>query len=100
MVSILSPTDIQQVLTQRVKSARLAADLTQQGLASRAGVSLGSLKRFEREGEISLKSLIRLAFALRLEDEIGALFQPKPSASLDALLELSTIKQRQRGRKS
>ncbi|MBI9079563.1 MAG: helix-turn-helix transcriptional regulator [Pseudodesulfovibrio sp.] len=100
MVNILSPEDIQIKVAQRVKSARLTANFTQQGLALRAGVSLGSLKRFEGEGEISLKNLIRLAFALRLEDEIGALFQPKPSASLDTLLDQSKISQRQRGRKS
>jgi transcriptional regulator with XRE-family HTH domain len=100
MVNILSPKDIQQEMAQRLKAVRLAANLTQQGLALRAGVSLGSLKRFERDGEISLKGLVLLAFALRMEDEIGALFQPKPGASLDSLLEQSKAPRRQRGRKS
>ena len=97
---MLSVNDIQEKVAQGLKNARLSANLTQQGLASRAGVSLGSLKRFERDGEISLKSLVRLAFALRREDEFGALFQPKQSASLDTLLEQSKASQRQRGRKS
>ena len=100
MVNILSTIDVQQRVAQRLKEARLSANLTQQGLASRAGVSLGSLKRFERDGEISLKGLVQLAFALRMEGEIAALFQQKPSASLDSLLEQSKSSQRQRGRKS
>lgn len=100
MVNILSVLDVQKKVAQALKSARLSANLTQEGLASRAGVSLGSLKRFEREGEISLKGLVRLAFALHMEDEIGALFQPKQSSSLDALLKQSKTSQRQRGRKS
>lgn len=97
---MLSIDDIQGKVAQGLKNARLSANLTQQGLASRAGVSLGSLKRFERDGEISLKNLVRLAFALRREDEFSALFQPKQSASLDTLLEQSKVSQRQRGRKS
>ncbi len=99
MVNIVTPKEVQQKVSQRLKSARLSADLTQQGLATRSGVSLGSLKRFERDGEISLKSLVRLAFALRMEDEIGALFQPKSGTSLDSLLKRSKVLQRQRGRK-
>ncbi len=97
---MLSIIDIQKGLAQRLKSVRLSANLTQQGLATRAGVSLGSLKRFERNGEISLQSLVRIAFALRMEDELGALFQPKPTSSLDSLLEQSKTSKRQRGRKS
>ena len=100
MVNMLSSRDVQKRVAQSLKSARLSANLTQQGLASRAGVSLGSLKRFEREGEISLKSLVLLAFALRMEDEISALFQPNTAVSLDSLLEQSKISQRQRGRKA
>jgi transcriptional regulator with XRE-family HTH domain len=78
----------------------LAANLTQQGLAERAGVSLGSLKRFEREGEVSLKNLVKLAFALRLEDDFEKIFQPREEASLDTLLEQTLSRTRQRGRKS
>jgi hypothetical protein len=48
---------------------------------------LGSLKRFERVGEISFKGLVQLAFALRREDDIASLFLPQQKASLDALLE-------------
>lgn len=100
MVSMLSAVDVQDGLAKRLRNARLAANLTQQGLAERAGVSLGSLKRFEREGEVSLKNLVKLAFALRLEDGFEKLFQPREEASLDTLLEKTLSKTRQRGRKS
>lgn len=98
MDSILSSKDVGEVLAQRIKGARLSADLTQQGLAERAGVSLGSLKRFERSGEVSLKNLVRLAFALRLEDGFDALFRPSEYASLDEALK--TNAPRRRGRRS
>ena len=100
MVAILSPRDIQTNIAKRLKKVRLAADLTQQGLATRSGVSLGSLKRFEHDGEISLKSLVKLAFALRMEGELNELFQLRQETSLDSILNQAKTDGRQRGRKS
>ena len=48
----------------RFKRRRLAANLTQAGLAKRSGVSLGSLKRFETTGLIAFDSLLQLALVL------------------------------------
>lgn len=100
MVNILSTNDIQLTVAKRLKEARLSANLTQLSLSLRAGISLGSLKRFERAGEISFKGLVQLAFALRMEDDFASLFLPQQKASLDALLEQAKNRQRQRGRKS
>jgi transcriptional regulator with XRE-family HTH domain len=43
---------------------RKQAGLSQSELAKRSGVSLGSLKRFELTGQISLESLLKLAHIL------------------------------------
>lgn len=51
-------------MAARFKARRLAFDLTQEGLAVRAGVSWGSLKRFESSGLIALDSLLKLALVL------------------------------------
>jgi DNA-binding XRE family transcriptional regulator len=51
-------------LALRLKQRRLELNLTQNLLASRSGVSLGSLKRFENKHEISLESLVKLAIVL------------------------------------
>jgi transcriptional regulator with XRE-family HTH domain len=96
-LNLLSPTDIALSLAGRAKQARLQADLSQAGLAERSGVSLGSLKRFERMGAISLDSLIRLAIALRLEGGFGTLLEPPEFKTLDEVL--AVPKQRQRGRR-
>ncbi len=73
-------------------------NLSQQGLAERAGVSLGSLKRFERTGEIAFVSLLRLADVLEATAEFQQLFPPKEVRSLDDLL--TQQPQRQRGRRT
>ena len=55
--------------------------ITQKQLAARSGVSLGSLKRFEQSGEISLQSLKKIAIALDMENELEGLFDNVPFAS-------------------
>jgi transcriptional regulator with XRE-family HTH domain len=93
---IESPNDICRAVADGARAARLAADLSQQGLAERAGVSLGSLKRFERSAAVSLDALVRIAMALRLEGGFEALFRSHGFASLDEVI--ATPKKRQRGR--
>lgn len=66
MLSILpkNPHDVMQDLRDRFKARRLAIGYTQKGLSARSGVSLGSFKRFESSGQISLESLLKLALVL------------------------------------
>lgn len=78
---------------------RLAANLTQEGLAQRSGVSLGTLKKFERTGGISLKSLLNIAMALDATRGFESLFNADASSSVLSLDELLTQpKARKRGR--
>ena len=83
---LATSSELVSAVASRVREARLAADLTQAGLAARAGVSLGSLRRFEATGQIALESLARLAVALSHERDFDGLFPPPPVASLNALI--------------
>ena len=60
--------------------------ISQKELAKRSGVSLGSLKRFEQTGEISLISLTKLAMALGLENELDGLFADVPFDSIEEVI--------------
>ena len=73
MLSFLSPTPskIMETLKTKFRQRRKALGYTQPELASRSGVSLGSLKRFERFGQISLESLLKLALVLECLGEFG-----------------------------
>ncbi|MEI7977791.1 MAG: helix-turn-helix transcriptional regulator [Bacteroidota bacterium] len=51
--------DLLTDLAQKHKVLRKQAGLTQTELAKRSGVSLGSIKRFELTGQISLESLLK-----------------------------------------
>jgi transcriptional regulator with XRE-family HTH domain len=76
-VSLKLPFDIRIEIATRAKKIRLAKGFTQQGLALRSGVSLGSVKRFERTGNISLISLLKLAITLGCLDDFEQVFQHK-----------------------
>ena len=90
-----SQQEVMQEIAERAKFKRLEQNLTQEGLALRSGVSLGSIKRFERTGEISLKSLIDIALALGCLEDFDALFAD--NASRGSLFENREEKKRKRG---
>ena len=60
-INISTPVSILDQLKLNYKQKRLQYDLTQVGLANRSGVSLGSIKRFEATGQISLESLLKIS---------------------------------------
>ncbi len=55
------PTDVMSMLAEKHKLIRKKSGYSQSEAALRSGVSLGSLKRFETTGQISLESLCLLA---------------------------------------
>jgi len=87
-------------IAQRVKQRRLEKGWTQKMLAAKAGLSLPSYRRFESSGEISVRSLVMLAFALDMTDEFETLFSSKSYQSIDDILNAEQTKQRKRGLKS
>ena len=77
------PGEVAAGVACRVAARRKELGLSQAALAERSGVSLGSLKRFERLHQISLSSLVKLAFALDCERDFEALFSQRRYASID-----------------
>ena len=71
-----SPQEVCEVLAVRHKLLRKKLRLTQAELAERSGVSLGSLKRFENTGKISLESLLKLAHLIDRLKDFENVFQP------------------------
>lgn len=97
MLAINTPNSIMQHLRDNFKEKRLLLNLTQEGLANRSGVSLGSLKRFELTGQISLESLLKIAFILDSLDDFLDIAKVKDDEfkSMEELLKPK--KERKRG---
>lgn len=86
--NIKTPDDIRQELASRAKDRRLGMDLSQEGVARRAGISTGTIKRFEKTGDISIDSLLKIALVLEALNEFEDIFKSKAFAptSIDDLL--------------
>ena len=97
-INTVTPADISKSIASRVKSRRLELNLTQSGLAARAGVNIETYRKFERTGEISLHNLVKLAIALDVTSDFATLFTQKQYQRLDDLLEVGNSN-RKRGQK-
>ncbi|KQM79980.1 DNA-binding protein [Xylophilus sp. Leaf220] len=78
MTFILSTADeVLQTVGDRLRVHRLAQAMSQQELASTAGLSQGAVRQLERNGQSSLDTLVRVVQALGLVGELDDLFVPR-----------------------
>ena len=81
-----TPNEIAKSLADKIKKHRKKLKISQEALALKSGVSLGSIKRFETKYEISLQSFIKIAIALDLDNDIENLFTQKTYTSIDEVI--------------
>lgn len=85
--SLMTPEDITIEMALRLRNRRLAQNLTLEGLARRSGVALGTLKKFERTGQIALVSFIRLVITLKDEAALEKILLEQKFETLDEILQ-------------
>lgn len=61
-------------IAKRFIAIRKSKKVSQQRLSILSQVSYASIRRFEKTGDISLSSLVKLALALQLYDDLDNLF--------------------------
>ncbi len=71
-----TPAETSKALAERFRVIRKKSGISQEEMAERSGVSLGSLKRFERTGKISLESLLKLMHLLGRLNEFNHILTP------------------------
>lgn len=98
-VNVLNPNNVALQIASKVKARRLEMDLTQEGLAARAGIKFATYRRFEQTGEISLRGLLMIGFALNALPDFDALFAQRQYQSLDDVLNEQSAT-RKRGKKN
>lgn len=92
MINLYQKTwnEINNGIAERIVQLRKRKKITQKEIARRSGVSLGSVKRFEQSGEISLQSLTKIAIALGVYGELDTLFSEVPFASIEEVMHATT----------
>ena len=79
----VTPTEINMGIAKRVRALRKRRKISQAKMSELSGVSLGSLKRFESTGEISLLSLTKIAIDLGVQSELKGLFAEVPFLTIE-----------------
>lgn len=83
---VKTPREIELEIAKKARQRRKEAKLTQEELARKSGVSLGSLKRFENKGKISMESLIKIAAALDYQEDFLNLFAQRKYRSIEEII--------------
>ena len=81
-----TPNEIAKSLADKIKEHRKKLKISQEVLAQKSGVNLGSIKRFETKYEISLQSFIKIAIALDIDRDFEKLFSNKTYTSIDEVI--------------
>lgn len=88
MISIFqkTPGEINRIIAKNITNLRKRKKISQKELSQKSGVSYGSIRRFENEGEISLISLTKIAIALGVSEELEELFSVVPFDSIQEVI--------------
>jgi len=97
MTAILpSPQEICQQLAGRSRTLRLTLNISQSELAARAGVSFGTVRRFERGESISLENFVRILEALGHAGDMLKVLEHSATSSIRERGRLEIARQRRR----
>jgi transcriptional regulator with XRE-family HTH domain len=99
LLNVENPNEKSIQIASRVKARRLELNLTQEGLSNRAGIKFATYRRFEQTGEISLRGLLQIAFALNAMTDFDVLFAQRQYRTLDDVLDEQKVN-RKRGKKN
>lgn len=80
-----TPSEISDILGNRLKARRLSLNLTQSALAEKAGIGISTVARIESSQGGTLDNVIRLAIALGMINHFSELFDVAPADIKDII---------------
>ena len=86
-MNIKAPDELGKMIALNVRVRRKAHKLSIKRLSEISGVSYGSIKRFESSGEISLKSLLKIAVVLDCAEAFEQLFAKAQPQSIQEIID-------------
>ena len=82
-----TPGEFGRIIAANMRVLRKMRKLSLKRLAEMAGVSYGSMKRFESSGEIALISLLKIAVVLDCTDAFEQLFAGAEPQSIQEIID-------------
>lgn len=94
-LSLSKPGEIVKRLCERLRTERLAQQMTQADVAGRAGIGTNTVSNLEAGRSVGFENLVRVAMVLGRGNELERLFLPKVD-SLEDLQRYEQTAKRQR----
>lgn len=85
-IFVKTPKEQSMQIADNLKRLRKGRKISLRALAEMSDVSYASLRRFEESGEISLKSLIKVAIVLDATEPLDRLFDETEIRSIEELI--------------
>ena len=79
--------EIQKELVNKLIAIRKRKKISQKRLSVLSGVPYGTVRRFEKSGDISLASFVKILIALGLVDELKSLFNNEHYSSIEEIID-------------
>ncbi|MBB6154003.1 transcriptional regulator with XRE-family HTH domain [Pseudomonas sp. JAI115] len=89
------PNEIVKRICERLRTDRLALEMTQADVAARAGIGTNTVSNLEAGRNVGFENLVRVAMVLGRSKELENLFLPKLE-TLDDILRYENSAKRQR----
>jgi len=86
-ITLKTPNDMIKAISKNVRTRRKMQMLSMARLSELSGVSYGSIRRFEETGEVSLKSLIKIAIVLDCADDFKDIFKQTKPMSIQEIID-------------
>jgi len=97
-LNLSKPSEIVKRLCERLRTERLAQQMTQAEVAGRAGIGTNTVSNLEAGRSVGFENLVRIAMVLGRTQELEALFLPKLE-SIDDIQRYEESTHRQRIRR-
>ncbi|WP_336355075.1 helix-turn-helix transcriptional regulator [Pseudomonas granadensis] len=94
-LNLSTPAEIVIRLCNRLRTERLALEMTQADVAARAGIGINTVSNLESGRNVGFENLVRVAMVLGRGKELDDLFQPRLE-TLDDILRYENSAKRQR----
>jgi DNA-binding XRE family transcriptional regulator len=98
-LSFSKPSEVVKRLCDRLRTERLALDMTQADLAGRAGIAANTVSNLEAGRNVGFENVVRIAIALGRTKELESLFLPKLE-SIEDIKRYETSAKRMRVKRS
>ncbi|WP_277761012.1 helix-turn-helix transcriptional regulator [Pseudomonas sp. A34-9] len=99
-LSLTTASDIVKRICQRLRTERLALEMTQADVAARAGIATNTVSNLEAGRNVSFDNMVRVAMVLGREKELEGLFLPRLETLDDIIRYEKTAKRHRIKRKA